>query len=60
LVKDHGAPLRLIVPGYPGQDMVKQLVHITVNGAPATFSPDLDPRSQAIGCCGAAGHAVTV
>ena len=52
LITDHGAPLRLIVPGYPGQDMVKQVVRITVNADPATFSPDLDPRTQAVGCHG--------
>lgn len=56
---DHGAPLRLMAPGYPGENMVKQLVHIQVNAAPASFSPDLDPRTQAIGCCGPTGHGAT-
>ncbi len=52
LIQQHGAPLRLIAPGYPGENMVKQVVRITAEHAPDRFAPDLDPRSEAIGCCG--------
>ncbi len=52
LITEHGAPLRLIAPGYPGENMVKQVVQISVEHAPNRFSPDLDPRTEAIGCCG--------
>lgn len=52
LIQQHGAPLRLIAPGYPGENMVKQVVRITAEHAPDQFAPDLDPRSEAIGCCG--------
>lgn len=45
---EHGAPLRLIAPGYPGENMVKQVVRITVNRSPNRFFPDLDPRSEAL------------
>lgn len=52
LIQQHGAPLRLIAPGYPGENMVKQVVRISAEHAPDRFAPDLDPRSEAIGCCG--------
>ncbi|HEY7294016.1 MAG TPA: molybdopterin-dependent oxidoreductase [Dehalococcoidia bacterium] len=52
LITEHGAPLRLIAPGYPGENMVKQVVQITAEQAPDRFAPDLDPRSESIGCCG--------
>jgi hypothetical protein len=42
LSENHGFPVRIIVPGYPGQNMVKQLDHITVNMAAQPFDPDLD------------------
>ena len=35
----HGFPVRLIVPGYPGQDMVKQLRRIAL----VTNEPSFDP-----------------
>ncbi len=46
---DHGFPARLIVPGYPGQNMVKQIDRITVLKDKEKFNPDfqltsLDPR----------------
>ena len=40
LSNTHGYPVRLIVPGYPGQNMVKQLDRITVVGDKETFNPD--------------------
>jgi hypothetical protein len=40
LSTNHGFPLRLIVPGYPGQNMVKQLDRITVRLEPERFDPD--------------------
>ncbi|HZU75204.1 MAG TPA: molybdopterin-dependent oxidoreductase, partial [Dehalococcoidia bacterium] len=47
LIVEHGAPLRLIVPGYPGQDMVKQVVRIWAGEAPNRFAPDLNPTQAA-------------
>jgi DMSO/TMAO reductase YedYZ molybdopterin-dependent catalytic subunit len=41
LIVEHGAPLRLIVPGYPGQNMVKQVVYIRADTDPIRFAPDL-------------------
>jgi DMSO/TMAO reductase YedYZ molybdopterin-dependent catalytic subunit len=40
LSENHGFPLRLIVPGYPGQNMVKQIDEITVSLAKEPFDPD--------------------
>jgi hypothetical protein len=40
LSTNHGFPVRLIVPGYPGQNMVKQLDRITVRMEPERFDPD--------------------
>ncbi|MGD9891109.1 MAG: molybdopterin-dependent oxidoreductase [Dehalococcoidia bacterium] len=40
LSTNHGFPVRLIVPGYPGQNMVKQLDRITVRLEPEQFDPD--------------------
>jgi DMSO/TMAO reductase YedYZ molybdopterin-dependent catalytic subunit len=40
LSTNHGFPVRLIVPGYPGQNMVKQLDRITVRLEPERFDPD--------------------
>jgi hypothetical protein len=42
LSENHGFPVRLIVPGYPGQNMVKQLDRITVRMEKERFDPDLD------------------
>jgi hypothetical protein len=57
---EHGAPLRLIVPGYPGQDMVKQVVRIWAGDAPNRFAPDLTLtralRSANGSCAGDAGE----
>ncbi len=38
--ENHGFPVRLIVPGYPGQNMVKQIDSITVRGEEQQFDPD--------------------
>jgi DMSO/TMAO reductase YedYZ molybdopterin-dependent catalytic subunit len=40
LSENHGFPVRLIVPGYPGQNMVKQIDEITVSLAKEPFDPD--------------------
>jgi hypothetical protein len=40
LSENHGFPVRLIVPGYPGQNMVKQLDAITVRSIRERFDPD--------------------
>ncbi len=40
LSTNHGYPVRLIVPGYPGQNMVKQLDRITVRDEKERFDPD--------------------
>lgn len=37
---NHGFPVRLIVPGYPGQNMVKQLDRIDIRLDPIRFDPD--------------------
>jgi DMSO/TMAO reductase YedYZ molybdopterin-dependent catalytic subunit len=36
----HGSPVRLIVPGYPGQNMVKQIDRIFVRNDKESFHPD--------------------
>ena len=41
LSNTHGFPVRLIVPGYPGQNMVKQINRITVIESKEKFNPDL-------------------
>jgi DMSO/TMAO reductase YedYZ molybdopterin-dependent catalytic subunit len=41
LMVEHGGPVRLIAPGYPGQDMVKQVVRIRAGTDPNRFDPDL-------------------
>ncbi len=41
LSENHGFPARLIVPGYPGQNMVKQIDRIFVRGDGEPFHPDL-------------------
>ena len=38
--ENHGFPVRLIVPGYPGQNMVKQIDRIFVRGDAEEFTPD--------------------
>ena len=40
LSTNHGYPVRLIVPGYPGQNMVKQIDHIFVRHDGQEFNPD--------------------
>jgi DMSO/TMAO reductase YedYZ molybdopterin-dependent catalytic subunit len=40
LSTNHGFPLRLIVPGYPGQNMVKQIDRIFVRQDSEEFHPD--------------------
>lgn len=42
LSTNHGYPVRLIVPGYPGQNMVKQIDRIFVRGDEEEFKPDFD------------------
>jgi DMSO/TMAO reductase YedYZ molybdopterin-dependent catalytic subunit len=38
--ENHGFPVRLIVPGYPGQNMVKQIDRIIVRTEEERFHPD--------------------
>lgn len=40
LSENHGFPVRLIVPGYPGQNMIKQLDRITLRAEAEWFEPD--------------------
>ncbi len=40
LSTNHGFPVRLIVPGYPGQNMVKQIDRLFVRGDGEQFNPD--------------------
>lgn len=40
LSNNHGFPVRLIVPGYPGQNMVKQIDHIFVGQDDQKIAPD--------------------
>ncbi len=40
LSNNHGFPVRLIVPGYPGQNMVKQIDLITVSRDKEQIDPD--------------------
>jgi DMSO/TMAO reductase YedYZ molybdopterin-dependent catalytic subunit len=40
LSNNHGFPVRLIVPGYPGQSMVKQLDRVELRMLPVRFDPD--------------------
>lgn len=42
LSTNHGFPVRLIVPGYPGQNMVKQIDRIFVRRDEERFHPDFD------------------
>lgn len=48
LIVEHGAPLRLIAPGYPGENMVKQVNHIWAGMEPNKFAPDLNPAALAL------------
>ena len=41
LTENHGFPTRIIVPGYPGQNMVKQIDQIDVRMEKEPFDPDL-------------------
>ena len=49
LSDNHGFPVRLIVPGYPGQNMVKQIDHIFVGDGEQTIDPDFKLTSLAPG-----------
>ncbi|MGE3855544.1 MAG: molybdopterin-dependent oxidoreductase [Dehalococcoidia bacterium] len=40
LSENHGFPVRLIVPGYPGQNMVKQIDRLFVRADAEEFRPD--------------------
>ncbi|MEO6397472.1 MAG: molybdopterin-dependent oxidoreductase, partial [Tepidiformaceae bacterium] len=40
LSANHGFPIRLIVPGYPGQNMVKQVQRMFVRADDEDFQPD--------------------
>ncbi len=42
LSTNHGFPVRLIVPGYPGQNMVKQVDRMFVRGDDEEFHPSFD------------------
>jgi DMSO/TMAO reductase YedYZ molybdopterin-dependent catalytic subunit len=46
----HGFPVRLIVPGYPGQNMIKQLSEIAVHPEAASFDPNFHLVSNPTGC----------
>lgn len=43
LSNNHGFPVRLIVPGYPGQNMVKQIDTITVAREKRRIDPSFEP-----------------
>ena len=45
LSENHGFPVRLIVPGYPGENMVKQIDRIFVRGDAEDFNPDFRVRT---------------
>jgi DMSO/TMAO reductase YedYZ molybdopterin-dependent catalytic subunit len=47
--ENHGFPVRLIVPGYPGQNMVKQIDRIFVRGEAEAFAPDFSIVRAAAG-----------
>jgi hypothetical protein len=49
LSNDHGFPVRLIVPGYPGENMVKQIERITVMPHPSRFDPNLQLTARTAG-----------
>ncbi|MEO9253961.1 MAG: molybdopterin-dependent oxidoreductase [Tepidiformaceae bacterium] len=44
LSENHGYPVRLIVPGYPGENMIKQIDHLYVQGNRNEFNPDFQLR----------------
>ena len=46
---NHGFPVRLIVPGYPGQNMVKQIDHIFVGEDDQKIDPDFELTSLQAG-----------
>ena len=45
LSTNHGYPARVIVPGYPGQNMVKQVVRLTVRRETQPGTPDFDVKA---------------
>lgn len=49
LSDNHGFPVRLIAPGYPGQDMVKQIDHIFVGKDDQKIDPDFKLTSLEYG-----------
>lgn len=57
LSNSHGFPVRLIVPGYPGQNMVKQIDTITVRAERLPFDPDFRLTYDADGAARCAGPA---
>ena len=52
LSNNHGFPVRLIVPGYPGQNMVKQIDHIYVGEDEQKIDPDFKLTSLEAGRLG--------
>lgn len=52
LSNNHGFPARLIVPGYPGQNMVKQIDHIYVGDGRQKIDPDFKLISLEAGAAG--------
>lgn len=52
LSNNHGFPARLIVPGYPGQNMVKQIDHIFVGDDRQKIDPDFKLISLEAGAAG--------
>ncbi|MFN8584898.1 MAG: molybdopterin-dependent oxidoreductase [Dehalococcoidia bacterium] len=58
LSENHGFPVRLIVPGYPGQSMVKQLDRIFVRLEAEEFHPDFRlVQAEGADACAVAGTA---
>jgi len=49
LSNHHGFPVRLIAPGYPGQNMVKQIDHIFVGEGEQKIDPDFKLTSLEAG-----------
>jgi DMSO/TMAO reductase YedYZ molybdopterin-dependent catalytic subunit len=43
LSSNHGFPVRLIVPGYPGQNMIKQIDRLTLRTERERINPDFKP-----------------
>jgi hypothetical protein len=58
LSTNHGFPVRLIVPGYPGQNMVKQIDHIFVGLDDQEIDPDFKLIASAPGSSACANQRV--